>query len=172
MEWKWITGGSPEQYWGVVIREEWMDTEWQNPSTRSRGVWMSWLMYTSDPGSPGVDQVLVVLHPAEKYLNQWFLRGQEVHEVQVPILEVVERRYGHCICQKARQLSWACLQSPLHSSLPETWVRLCVPKIQFYKGLGSSKLLQKIGDWRGGEKEGCNSILPDFSNLLPRITQS
>lgn len=39
------------------------------------------------------------------------------------------------------------------SSPPKIWVRLRAPKIQFDKGLGSSKLLQEIRDWRGGSSK-------------------
>lgn len=124
MEGKWIRGGSPEWYWGVVIRDEWMDTGQQNVSTRSRGVRMSWLTYTPSPGSPGVDQELVVLHSVEKYLNQWFIMASEYMKAQVPSQKVIERKYGCCICQRAFWLSWLSLSGnfvPLHHTLRSGW---------------------------------------------------
>lgn len=147
MEGKRIRGGSPEWYWGVVIRDKWMDTGQQNASTRSRGVWTSWLTCTPSPGAPGVDQELVVLHSVGKYLNQWFIRASEYMKLKSQARKWLKESMGVACANVCPELVCK-VCSP--SSPSKIWVRLYVPKIQFYKGLVSSKLLQKVRDRRGG----------------------
>lgn len=165
MEGKWIRGGSPEWYWGVVIRDGWIDTGQQNASTRSRGVWTSWLTYTPSPGYPGVDQELVVLHSVEKYLNQWFIRASEYMKLKSQVRKWLKESTG--VADAKGCLELVCkVCSP--SSPSKIWVRLCVPKIQFDKGLGSSKLLQKIREWRGGSSK----VVMTYYQASPMIAKN
>ena len=107
MEWEWITG-LPRVVLGRGCRRR-VNGDWATALVPGcRGVWRSQLTYTPSPGSPGAvgDQWC-----AEKDLSQWFIRGQEVHEAQLPSQEVVERRCGLFKFQRACLLSWACLDS-------------------------------------------------------------
>lgn len=70
-------GGLPEQYWGVVIREERVDSEQENSHRRPRSVEVD-----SPPPPTQELQDLVMLHAAEKYLNQGLLRSRGAHRVK------------------------------------------------------------------------------------------
>lgn len=76
-------GGLPEQYWGVVIREERVDSEQENSHRRPRSVEVD----SPPPTAQGL-QDLVMLHAAEKYLNQGLLRSRGAHRSEVPSQEV------------------------------------------------------------------------------------
>lgn len=145
MEWKQIRVVPPRNI-GVWLSEK---SEWilgNKTSTRSRGGCPD--LHTGI-GSPHygyrVDQELVVLYSAEKYVNQWFIRGQWVHEksqVRKSLKEDMSVTYtkGRSDCPK---LIWKFLS---HSSLLKIWMKIFVLNFQFYKSLGSSKLPKKIED--------------------------
>lgn len=66
------------------------------------------------------------------------------------VRKLLKESMGVVYAKGCPELVWK-ICSP--SSPSKIWVRLCAPKIQFYKGLGYSKLLQKIRDWRGGSSK-------------------